>query len=461
MTGRTETTMLALPPSDDHIGGLRHPPAPLPPTPHPIRQVVLVLLILTLLSVGVIGVNHTVRLSGVHAPLSALPWAPSTSSPPGVPPTASSPWVPPAGSVPWAPHRGPHLRVPRTVAPPPTSSTPSTSTSLDLAALAGTVDPALVDINTQLSTPNAQAAGTGIVLDASGVVLTNNHVINGATSITATDIGNHQSYPATVIGYDRTHDIAVLQLQGASGLPTAQIGDSSAVAVGDAVAGIGNAGGRGGTPAIAAGTVSALNQTVTVSDDTTGTTEQLTGLIQVAANIQPGDSGGPLVNATGQVIGLNTAGSAGSRLRSGTSTGEGLAIPINDAIAISAQIQAGTASPAIHIGPTGILGITVREPSAQTEPNQRGRFRSQRQGAAPSVTGALVTSILPGSPAGQSGLTAGDTIVSLDTAAVDSPTTLTTLLNPHHPGDSVQLTWLDPTGQQHTATIQLATGPPR
>jgi S1-C subfamily serine protease len=316
------------------------------------------------------------------------------------------------------------------------------------------VDPGLVDINTQLGAPNAQAAGTGIVLDASGEVLTNNHVINGATSISVTDVGNGQTYPATVVGYDRSHDIAVLQLQGASGLQTASIGDSSGVAVGDEIAAIGNAGGRGGTPSITGGTVSALNQTVTVSDDTGGS-EQLTGLIQVAADVQPGDSGGPLVNTAGQVIGVDTAGSAGSQLRS--SGGEGLAIPINDAIAISTQIAAGSASTTIHIGPTGILGVLVQQPSAQEGPGRHGRLRIRHR---PAVSGALVAGVTPGSPAEQSGLTTGDVIVSVDAAAVDSPSTLTTLLTAHHPGDSVQLAWIDSSGQQHTTTVQLAAGPP-
>jgi S1-C subfamily serine protease len=183
-------------------------------------------------------------------------------------------------------------------------------------------------------------------------------VINGATSINVTDVGNGQSYPATVVGYDRGHYIAVLQLQGASGLQTASIADSNGVAVGDEIAAIGNAGGLGGTPSIAAGTVSALNQTITVSDDTTGSAQQLAGLIQVAADVQPGDSGGPLVNTAGQVVGVDAAGSTGSRLES--AGGEGLAIPINDAIAISKQINAGTSSATVHIGSTGILGIAVR-----------------------------------------------------------------------------------------------------
>ena len=205
-----------------------------------------------------------------------------------------------------------------------------------------------MDINTRLSKPNVQAAGTGIVLSPSGQVLTNNHVINGATSITVTDIGNGQTYPATVLGYDGTHDIAVLQLQGASGLVTAPIGDSDAVEVGEEIAAIGNAGGRGGTPSIAAGRVTALHQTVTVRDDITGGSQQLTGMIRVAADVQPGESGGPLVNAAGQIIGVITAGPDNSR--SGPAGSEGLAIPINDAIAISQQIEAGTASSTVHLG---------------------------------------------------------------------------------------------------------------
>ncbi len=187
------------------------------------------------------------------------------------------------------------------------------------------------------------------MLSSSGHVLTNNHVINGATSITVTDIGNGQTYPATVLGYDGTHDIAVLQLQGASGLATAPIGDSGTVDVGEEIAAIGNAGGRGGTPSIAAGRVTALHQTVTVRDDITGSSQQLTGLIRVAADVQPGESGGPLVDAAGQVIGVITAGP--DRSRSGAADNEGLAIPINDAVAIGRQIEAGTASSSVHLGP--------------------------------------------------------------------------------------------------------------
>ncbi|MGH3786712.1 MAG: trypsin-like peptidase domain-containing protein [Pseudonocardiaceae bacterium] len=228
-----------------------------------------------------------------------------------------------------------------TSAPSPTSPTPSPPVSgeesADLSALAASVSPALVDIHVRLN-EDAAAAGTGIVLSSSGQVLTNNHVVDGATSIRVTNVGNGRAYPATVVGYHRSRDIAVLQLQGATGLQAAAIGDSSRVAVGDDIGAIGIAGGRDDTPSIAGGKVVALDQTITVRDEQTGNGQRLTGLIQVSAQLQPGYSGGPLVNTAGQVIGVNTA--AATRSPSQTSDGEGFAIPINDAIAISEQITA-------------------------------------------------------------------------------------------------------------------------
>ncbi|HZD14908.1 MAG TPA: trypsin-like peptidase domain-containing protein, partial [Pseudonocardiaceae bacterium] len=376
-------------------GGSWPPPAPSSPRRHPLRLLAVVLVV-TLASAGAVGVSRAVWQAASTLPLWSPPRGRSAVSRPG----AQLPVSPPASS-PGAP-----------------------SGSVDLSALAARVDPALVDINTRLGYQNGDAAGTGIVLSSSGEVLTNNHVINGATSIAVTDIGNGQTYAATVVGYDRSHDIAVLQLQGASGLQTASIADSSSVAVGDEIAAIGNAGGRGGTPSIAAGTVAALDQTITVSDDTTGSAVQLAGLIQVAADVQPGDSGGPLVNTAGQVLGVNTAGSAGSRWE--PAGGEGLAIPINDAIAISKQINAGTTSSTIHIGPTGILGILVQGPSTQAGHGKRDRPGNPYSSV---TSGAVVAGVTPSSPNEQSGLAAGDVIVALGGAAVDSPTTLATLLS--------------------------------
>ena len=186
----------------------------------------------------------------------------------------------------------------------------SRSSSSTPASVAAKVSPGLVDVNTVLGYQGARAAGTGIVLTSDGEVLTNHHVIEGATSITVTDIGNGKTYNASVVGYDGTHDIAVLKLKDASGLQTAKTGNSDKVKLGDQVVGIGNAGGVGGTPSFAAGQVTGLNQAITATDESGQDPEHLTGLIQTDANIQAGDSGGPLANASGEVIGVDTAGSS-------------------------------------------------------------------------------------------------------------------------------------------------------
>ena len=205
------------------------------------------------------------------------------------------------------------------------------------------MDPALVDVVSTDGYQQATSAGTGIVLSSTGEMLTNNHVVNGATSIKVTDIGNGKTYTATVVGYDASHDVAVLQLQSASGLTVASLGDSSTVQVGDSVTALGNAEGKGGTPSVATGTVTALNQSITASDELSNVSEQLTGLIETNAPIQPGDSGGSLVNSYGQVIGMDTAASSSYQAQGQSSTAtQAFSIPINEALSIAQQIEAGT-----------------------------------------------------------------------------------------------------------------------
>lgn len=331
--------------------------------------------------------------------------------------------------------------------------------AMDPASVAAKVSPGLVDVNTVLGYQSAQAAGTGIVLTSNGEVLTNNHVVEGATQIQVTDIGNGQTYQASVVGYDRSHDIAVLQLQGASGLTTATTGNSSQAAVGDQIVGIGNAGGAGGAPSVASGTVTALNQQITATDQSGSSAEQLTGLIQVNANIRAGDSGGPLVNSAGQVIGVDTAASASYQFggRGGASRGsdgqatapQGFAIPINQALSVAQQIVSGSTSSTVHVGGSPMMGVSVIAPSAL----------GTGGGVPGQASGAVVADVLPNGPASHAGLTAGDVITSLGGQTVDSPTTLTNLMDQHHPGDNVTVTWLDQAQQQHTATVQLVTGP--
>ena len=179
----------------------------------------------------------------------------------------------------------------------------NTPAGLNTTAIASEVDPALVDIDTTVAQGGA-AAGTGMVLTSSGLVLTNNHVIENATTINVQVVGAERTYSATVLGYSVTDDVALLQLQNASGLKTISTGNSSNLSVGQPVVAIGNAGGTGGTPSAVGGTVTALDQTITAGDAGT-LSETLNGLIETDANIQPGDSGGALVNTAGKVIGMN------------------------------------------------------------------------------------------------------------------------------------------------------------
>lgn len=211
--------------------------------------------------------------------------------------------------------------------------------AVDASANLPQVVAAVVDIDTDQARRHAVGAGTGIVLDSGGLVVTNNHVVEGAAAISATDIGNGRTYRARVLGHDRRHDIALVELGGATGLVAAPLGDSSQVAVGDNVVAIGNAGGRGGAPSRAPGTVTAINQTISAADDLTGRSERLTGVIQIAAPLRPGDSGGPLVNSTGQVVGIDTAGTQSYRM--GTGGGQGFAISIDQVLATAQQIDRG------------------------------------------------------------------------------------------------------------------------
>ena len=317
-----------------------------------------------------------------------------------------------------------------------------------------------MDVNSTFGYQSAQGAGTGIVLTSNGEVVTNNHVINGATKVTVTDIGNGKSYDAKVVGYDDAHDVAVLQLQGASGLQTAKIADSSQVAVGQSVVAVGNAGGTGGTPSNAGGSITGLNQSITAGDDLNGSSEQLTDLIQTDANIQPGDSGGSLVNTAGEVIGIDTAASQGFSLQA-TGT-EGYAIPINDALAIVKQVESGKGSATTHVGATAFLGVGLSSGSSSGQSGTGGFFggNSGNGSSGSSNGGATVSNVVSGGPAAQAGLTTGDVITALDGQSVDSATAISSILVGHQPGDKVQISWTDSSGQSHTATVDLGSGPP-
>lgn len=297
------------------------------------------------------------------------------------------------------------------------------------------VEPAVVRIDTVVDYQQAYGIGTGIVLSPSGEVLTNYHVVQGANTVSATVAG--QSFMADLIGYDRRNDIAVLQLRGAFGLPAAPIGDSTKLVAGEPVVALGNAQGTGSPLTREVGTITSFGQTVNAEDELTGSTDQLNGLIEFAAPVRAGDSGGPVVNRAGQVVGVTTAASVNFRMGPG---GKGFAIPINDAMAIATQIRSRTPSPEVHIGPPTMLGVGVR-----TAPRDDA--------------GVIIQDVLRGGPAEAAGLAPGDLLTAIDGTPLDSARTLTLVLDQHYPGDVVDLTWLDRSGQQHTGKAPLAAGP--
>ena len=337
----------------------------------------------------------------------------------------------------------------RPVAPPQVSSAPLPTTPggtalpggnhpLSTDQVASKVDASIVDITSRIAYRNATAAGTGMILTADGEVLTNNHVIEGATSITATSVVNGQRYAVTVLGTDPTEDVALIKLTKASDLTPINPGDAGKVGVGDPVIALGNAGGLGGTPAVATGYVTALGQSITASDANGSNPQRLTGLIETDAAIRPGDSGGPLANTRAQVIGMDTAASVNNGF-SGAAN-RGYAIPIQHALGIVHQIEAGQGSSTVHIGPRGMIGVQV---SALSTSN-----------------GATVEDVTSGSPAAKAGIKAGDTITAIDGSPVTNSDALGTLIKAHAAGDQVSVTWTDGNGSQHTARVTLVVGPP-
>jgi S1-C subfamily serine protease len=318
--------------------------------------------------------------------------------------------------------------------------------SVQASAIAARVDPAVVDINTvfQTASGSGTAAGTGIILTSTGQVLTNNHVVNGATSITVQISGRTGAYTASVIGVDPTADIALIQLNGVSGLPTATLADSSTLQAGETVVAIGNAGGVGGAPSVTQGTIVALDQSITASDG--ATSEQLTGMVQSNAIIAPGDSGGPLVNSAGQVVGMITAGQSTSR---NGATEIGFAITTDNALSVVNQIRAGQGGSQIILGQVGYLGISVTDLTPAIAAQLGLNITS----------GALVVGVISGSPADQAGMGQYTVITEVAGTSISSSTDLGGVLHTYKPADQVQVTWTDQASTSHTAVITLTTGP--
>jgi serine protease Do len=310
---------------------------------------------------------------------------------------------------------------------------PASAIPLDMSGAIAQVEPGVARLDTTIDYQHAIGAGTGIVLDPSGAILTNFHVVQGADTVTATIAG--AAYATDLVGYDRAHDVAVLQLRGAPSLPVAPLGDSSRLAVGDPVVALGNASGSGSPLTQEAGQVVGFGRTISARDELTGSSEQVTGMIEFAAPVRAGDSGGPLVNAAGQVVGLTTAATLNFRMGPG---GEGFAIPINDAMATAGQIRSLTPSDSVHIGRPTLIGVGVSAREQQHD-----------------LPGVIIHEVLRGGPADQAGLSDGDVLISIDGIALHSATALTSVLDRHYPGDVIDLVWIDRAGQQRTGKAAL------
>jgi S1-C subfamily serine protease len=357
-------------------------------------------------------------------------------------------------------------------APTPRAAAADRPGAMNDEAVYDQVEPGIVDVTANLDYLQETAEGTGFVIDAAaGLVLTNNHVIDGATSVTVTPVTSGKSYPARVLGYDLTHDVALLQVQGVTGLKAVALGDSSHVKAGTPVLAIGNEAGQGGSPTVAPGVISSLDRTIVASDEASGLTETLHGMMQTNADIRPGDSGGPLADAAGRVIGINTAAGGGTDY-------SGYAIPIDQALPIARQIAAGRPSARIQIGLPAFLGVLMPG-STSTDPRRQASQERRQTGAghgssrncttgdttaipasiAPARSGALVDGVLCGTPAAAAGIVAGDVITSMGGRAVTTPASLNAIVNRCRPASKAPVAWVSPGGSRHTAVVTLGTAP--
>jgi len=329
-------------------------------------------------------------------------------------------------------------------------------------AIAAALTRSVVDIDTSIDEPGGigEEAGSGMILTSSGEVLTNNHVIEDATKISVTIPGRSRPVPATVVGVDTVHDVALIQLDGVSGLAHVDLGNSSDLHVGDGVVAIGNALGLGGTPAATGGAVSALHQSIRALSEFGTTAENLTGLIETDAQIQPGDSGGPLVDVSGKVVGMDTAEASSS---GGPVTG--FAIPIDQAIAIVRNIERGVAGNGVVIGLSAFMGVLVKNvPDYKQQPTYLGEPCVTTQSTVgPShlpTAGLVVVRVVCEGPAAVAGIVPGDTIVAVDGKAVtNNDGSLPNILSRLRPGDVARVKIVSVSGVISTLTEKLGAIP--
>ncbi|HUY87083.1 MAG TPA: trypsin-like peptidase domain-containing protein [Acidimicrobiales bacterium] len=316
------------------------------------------------------------------------------------------------------------------------------------------VEPALVSIQTEsfqsqsglfgsLGSQIVNGAGTGMIISADGLVLTNDHVINGAQQVQVTLYGQTAAKTASIVGTDPSEDLAVVKIQGVSNLPTIVMGDSSNVSVGDSVLAIGNALALEGGLTVTEGIVSALGRSLTAGDATSGSTESLSDLIQTDAAINPGNSGGPLVNSSGEVIGMNTA-VASSSAGNAPAQNVGFAISINHIKGFLPGLEQG----GVVASQKAYLGVEVQDASQV----------ASQFGIPSSVSGAFICAVTSGSPADSAGIQAGEVITGFAGNSVTDAQSLTTYVQGKKSGDKVSVA-LWSAGSTLTAHVILAAVP--
>ncbi len=315
-------------------------------------------------------------------------------------------------------------------------------------AATATQEKGVVTIDATLKYEGATSAGTGMILSSDGLVLTNNHVVDGATAIQVTDESTGKQYTAVVVGTDASSDVALLQLQDASGLTPVTVDGDGGVTDGAGITAVGNAEGTGDLVA-ADGTVTDTNQTMTAQTETGAPSETLNGLIEFQAAVVSGDSGGPVLDSDGEVVGMTTAAS------NGPGTTIAYAITIENALAVVHQIESGSTADGVTLGYPAFLGVAFSSGSSGN-----GFPGLDGTGLGTTTNGATIAGVIDGTPASSLGLAAGDTITKVDGTAVSSSDDLSATLAKHKPGDRVSLTWVSgTTGTSSSGTVTLIAGP--
>jgi serine protease Do len=321
---------------------------------------------------------------------------------------------------------------------------PSTSAVVPVGGVVGVVRKVLpAVVNVVSSTPGGTGEGTGFVVRSDGVIVTNFHVVEGASKVTVlTSADDPVRYDARVIGGDPEADVAVLKVE-ATGLPTVPLGDSSRLQLGQQVVAIGYALGLQGGPSVTTGVVSSLTRKITVPDpncQSCANEQRVYGdVVQTDAAINPGNSGGPLVNMAGQVVGMNTAG-----VNAGNAENVGFAIQIDAAKPIAFQAAEHPQAPVAYMG---VASVDASNPQIQFELNP------------PVDRGAAVVSVVSNGPADRAGLRVGDVIVAFDGRTIETSQELGTAIRSHRPGDTVSVDLVRSDGNRTTVDVTLATNP--